>query len=424
MSKVIIQAEKIGKKYQLGGPKASYSTFRETLMESAQAPLRWLKGERKKIDTTFWALDDVSFEINYGEAVGIIGRNGAGKSTLLKILSRITKPTRGRVDLFGRVGSLLEVGTGFHPELTGRENIFLNGAILGMSRQEIAKKYDEIIDFAEVEKFLDTPVKFYSSGMYVRLAFAVAAHLDPEILVVDEVLAVGDAAFQRKCLGKLGENAESGRTVLFVSHNMAAINRLCRRALLLDKGRLIADGPATEITAKYLAGAAEENGVREWNANEAPGTQEVRLIKVSLQSNDGTAKSVFDVSEEISMRLVYQVGVANTSFRCSLVFKTQGTAAFSSIEPTELNRPEVGIYCSVVKIPAHLLAESEYSVNISAFTSSGGKKHYLSLREAIYFQVYDSMTGPSARGDYAQNLAGVVRPFLKWETSTTRIDEK
>lgn len=417
MSKVAIQAEKIGKKYKLGGANASYATLRESLIETVQAPFRWLKGKEQKNNTTFWALDDVSFAIDHGEAVGIIGRNGAGKSTLLKVLSRITKPTRGRIDLYGRVGSLLEVGTGFHPELTGRENIFLNGAILGMSRQEIAKKYDEIVNFAEIEKFLDTPVKFYSSGMYVRLAFAVAAHLDPEILVVDEVLAVGDAAFQRKCLGKLSENSISGRTVLFVSHNMAAINRLCRRAILLDKGKLIADGSATEITAKYLANATEENGMREWDVNDAPGSDEVRLLKFSLYSNDGKSKSVFDVSEEINVRLVYKVGIPNTSFRCALVFKTQGTVAFSSIEPTESARPKVGIYTSTLKIHAHLLAESEYSVSISAFTSAGGKKHYLSLRDAIYFQVYDSMTAPSARGDYSQNLAGVVQPKLEWDTA-------
>ena len=322
----------------------------------------------------------------------------------------------------GRIASLLEVGTGFHPELTGRENVYLNGAILGMSREEINKKFDEIVAFSEVEKFVDTPVKRYSSGMYVRLAFAVAAHLDPEIMVVDEVLAVGDAAFQRKCLGKLSENAGEGRTILFVSHNMAAINRLCSRAVLLDKGMLIADGPASEITARYLSGAAEESGAREWDEKNAPGTPEVRLKSISLSSIDGNSKSVFDVNEDIYIRLVYQVGVPNTSFRCALVFSTQGVAAFSSVEPIELERTRTGLYSSVVKVPSHLLSESEYSVNVSAFASAGSKKHYVSVRNAINFQIYDSMTNPSARGDYTQNLAGVVRPMLHWETSTKQID--
>lgn len=425
---VSISVENVSKQYRLGviGNRTLYEDLNRWW-----ARVRRLPDPLEKVgdvdhgnrgDGLLWALRDVSFQLEQGEVLGVIGRNGAGKSTLLKILSKVTAPTSGEIKMRGRIASLLEVGTGFHPELTGRENVYLNGAILGMSREEINKKFDEIVAFSEVEKFVDTPVKRYSSGMYVRLAFAVAAHLDPEIMVIDEVLAVGDAAFQRKCLGKLSENAGEGRTILFVSHNMSAINRLCSRAILLEKGQLIADGPASEITARYLSGAAEESGVRAWDPKEAPGTDELRLMKVVLYDNEGTPKSVFDVTEEINMRFVYKVGVPNTSFRLSLVFKTQGIAAFSSIEPVELERPEEGIYSSVLKIPAHLLAESEYSVSVSAFASSSGKKHYLSLRDAIYFQVYDSMTNPSARGDYAQNLAGVVRPFLNWETSTNRIE--
>ncbi len=425
---ISISVENLSKQYRLGviGNRTLYEDINRWWARVRGLPDPLAKiGEvdhGNRTDGLLWALRDVSFQLQQGEVLGVIGRNGAGKSTLLKILSKVTGPTTGQVKMRGRIASLLEVGTGFHPELTGRENIYLNGAILGMSRDEITRKFDEIITFSEVEKFVDTPVKRYSSGMYVRLAFAVAAHLDPEIMVIDEVLAVGDAAFQRKCLGKLSENAGEGRTVLFVSHNMAAINRLCSRAILLDKGMMIADGPAAEITAKYLAGAAEENGVRAWNADEAPGTRELRLIKVAMYDNDGTPKSVFDVNEDINMRFVYKVGVPNTSFRLSLVFKTQGIAAFSSIEPAELARPEEGIYSSVVKVPAHLLAESEYSVSISAFASASGKKHYLSLRDAIYFQVYDSMTNPSARGDYTQNLAGVVSPMLNWETSMKKND--
>jgi lipopolysaccharide transport system ATP-binding protein len=253
MSELAIRVEHLGKQYRLGGQQARYSTFRETLVDTVNAPLRWLKGEHRVEQNSFWALDDVSFEVKQGEAVGIIGRNGAGKSTLLKILSRITSPTRGRVDIYGRVGSLLEVGTGFHPELTGRENIFLNGAILGMSRVEISRKFDEIVDFSGIEKFLDTPVKHYSSGMYVRLAFAVAAHLEPEILVVDEVLAVGDAEFQKKCLGKMEDVTHEGRTVMFVSHNMGVIEILCQKSILVDAGLLSFIGDTKEAVKHYLS---------------------------------------------------------------------------------------------------------------------------------------------------------------------------
>ena len=249
MSDVAIRVEHLSKRYKLG-EREPYKSLRDVIARGARAPLRWLGGKNKPAnsDQYLWALEDVSFEIRQGEAVGIIGRNGAGKSTLLKILSRITKPTRGKAEIYGRVGSLLEVGTGFHPELTGRENIYLNGAILGMKRREIERKFDEIVAFAEIEKFLDTPVKRYSSGMYVRLAFAVAAHLEPEILLVDEVLAVGDAQFQKKCLGKMGEVANLGRTVLFVSHQMDAITRLCQNAIHLDSGKMVSVGSVEKVT--------------------------------------------------------------------------------------------------------------------------------------------------------------------------------
>ncbi len=252
-----IRVENLGKRYRLagGGTRAKYRTFREALTEAATSRLRRLWGGSAMAESAeeFWALKDVSFEVQPGEAVGIIGRNGAGKSTLLKILSQITRPTTGRVEINGRVGSLLEVGTGFHPELTGRENVYLNGSILGMSRKEIDRKFDEIVAFAEVEKFLDLPVKRYSSGMYVRLAFAVAAHLEPEILIVDEVLAVGDQAFQRKCLGKMSDVAESGRTVLFVSHSMQAVTQLTRSVLLMEAGRASFHGPTAEGVRRYSA---------------------------------------------------------------------------------------------------------------------------------------------------------------------------
>lgn len=419
---ISISVESLSKQYRLG------VIGNHTLYEDLNrwwARVRGLTDPLEKIGEVdhgnrtnglLWALRDVSFTVNQGEVLGVIGRNGAGKSTLLKILSKVTGPTSGQVKIRGRIASLLEVGTGFHPELTGRENIYLNGAILGMTRNEITQKFDEIVSFSEVEKFIDTPVKRYSSGMYVRLAFAVAAHLDPEIMVVDEVLAVGDAAFQRKCLGKMSENASQGRTVLFVSHNMAAINRLCSRAILIDKGRLIADGSATETTAKYLSvSGGGESAKRVWNLQDAPGTDELRLLSIQLLNEDGEPVSVIDVREQIVLRAEYIVNKAGLKFRCAFGFSTQGIYAFAAVEPTEQIREDKGVYYSSITIPAHLLAEGEYIVNVSMFSSSGAKVNYVSLKEAVSFQVYDSMMGPSARGDYAQNFAGVVRPLLEWD---------
>lgn len=424
MSDIAIRVNDLGKRYRLGGQQAPYRTIREAIIETARAPFLWMKRGRKA-PADFWALDGISLEIKPGETVGVIGRNGAGKSTLLKILSRITRPTRGRAEMFGRVGSLLEVGTGFHPELTGRENIYLNGAILGMQRTEIDRKFDEIVAFAETEKFLDTAVKFYSSGMYVRLAFAVAAHLEPEILLVDEVLAVGDAAFQKKCLGKMGDVAKEGRTILFVSHNMSAINRLCSRAVLLDEGKLVADGPAPEVSAKYLGGVdGEGSGSRSWFMDDAPGNESLKLVSIKLLGQGGTPVSVVDVRDQLQLQIEYAVLKPNLRFRCAALFFTQGVVAFAAIEPTEEIRESTGTYFSKVTIPSHLLAESEYVVGVSIFSSSGGKMHFVNLKDALVFQVYDSMSGPSARGDYAQNLAGVVRPMLNWEMSSQGSTER
>src|SRR5215211_4017808 len=284
MTTAAIRAHALGKRYELGRTLRRHATLRETLMDGAAAMLRAMRrGSAADGGREFWALRDVTFEIAAGEAVGVIGGNGAGKSTLLKLLSRVTAPTVGRAEIHGRVGSLLEVGTGFHPDLTGRENVFLNGAILGMRGSEIARKFDEIVAFAEVEKFIDTPVKRYSSGMYLRLAFAVAAHLEPEVLLVDEVLAVGDAGFQRKCLGKMGDVAASGRTVVFVSHNMDAVLRLCTRALLLEHGRVAESGPSAEVVAGYLArGGTGAQPARWIDLADAPrrGSAEARFTRV------------------------------------------------------------------------------------------------------------------------------------------------
>lgn len=287
MSDLAIRVENLGKRYRIGGRQEGYGTLREAIVLAAQAPLRVLRNWDKDLTSKdIWALSEVCFEVKRGEVLGIIGRNGAGKSTLLKILARITSPTRGRVEIWGRVGSLLEVGTGFHPELTGRENIFLNGAVLGMKKSEIQRNFAEIVEFAEIEKFLDTPVKRYSSGMYMRLAFSVAAHLEPEILIIDEVLAVGDAAFQKKCLGKMGSVAREGRTVLFVSHNMPAILSLCKRALLFDNGKLVAEGPPQSITQLYLEREVSNSTIPLDHRQDREGDGSVRIVSLKIESTD------------------------------------------------------------------------------------------------------------------------------------------
>ncbi|PYS79823.1 MAG: ABC transporter ATP-binding protein, partial [Acidobacteria bacterium] len=278
MEPVVVRVENVGKRYRIGALHPGFLTFREVLGDALAAPLRRLRGTNGSRYETLWALSDVNLEVRRGEMLGVIGHNGAGKSTLLKLLSRITRPTTGEVEIYGRVGSLLEVGTGFHPDLTGRENVFLNGAILGMRKAEIEKKFDEIVVFSELEKFIETPVKFYSSGMYVRLAFSVAAHLEPEILIMDEVLAVGDAAFQQKCLDKMRDIRGRGHTIFFVSHNLPAVTRLCKRVVLLERGRVVADGAAQEVVNRYLNSSWKAGAEREWTEHgEAPGDSVVRL---------------------------------------------------------------------------------------------------------------------------------------------------
>jgi lipopolysaccharide transport system ATP-binding protein len=304
MSDIAIRAEGLSKLYRIGA-RERYQTLRDTVTDALTAPFRPRAHRAEEQARTFWALRDVSFEVKHGEVVGIIGRNGAGKSTLLRILSRITEPTGGRVEVRGRVASLLEVGTGFHPELTGRDNIYLNGAILGMKKAEIERKFDEIVAFAEVEKFLDTPVKHYSSGMYVRLAFAVAAHLDPEILVIDEVLAVGDTQFQKKCLGKMGEAARSGRTVLFVSHQLAMVENLCSRAVLLDMGRTKFIGSAREAISVYVSGSGRA-GSTFGATGERRGTGTIRLEMVALSSSEGTSVDVLVCGGHFSFELRFR----------------------------------------------------------------------------------------------------------------------
>ena len=365
-------------------------------------------------DDRFWALKDVSFDVQQGEVVGIIGRNGAGKSTLLKILTRITEPTSGEAIINGRVGSLLEVGTGFHPELTGRENIYMNGTILGMKKDEIDIKFDEIVAFSELEKFIDTPVKRYSSGMHVRLAFAVAAHLEPEILVIDEVLAVGDATFQKRCLTKMSEIGHEGRTVLFVSHNMPAVLRLCSRSILLDEGCIRAFGETAYIIERYTQTVANGGGNKSWSESEAPGSEVVRLLSVNLVNEKEQSVSIVSVEDKLSLRIVYQVNRVGEKFRCIAAFSTKGVCAFAGIEPTEIERPRRGCYCSVLQIPNNLLAEGEYIVNVSIIASRGVKIRHVAVRNAISFQVSDPIKGTSARGDYTEGYAGILMPLLHW----------
>jgi len=373
MSDIAIRVENLGKKYRIGGRQERYKRFTETLMDTFYAPIRRLKNLGKPVppEETIWALKDVSFEIKRGEAVGVIGRNGAGKSTLLKILSRITEPTEGRVELHGRVGSLLEVGTGFHPELTGRENIYLNGAILGMKRAEIDRKFDEIVEFAEIQQFLDTPVKRYSSGMYVRLAFAVAAHLDPEILLVDEVLAVGDAAFQKKCLGKMSDVAGEGRTVLFVSHNMGSIEVLCSRCILLRQGKVQAGGEARHVVRMYLGDRRLGSG--SWrSADSGPvKTPCFEVVAFRLVQGDGyMSGDLFSKSDRIGVEMSLNVTVSEPSLNVGYAIYDDGRDAclwwsfYRDCDDT--HRLRAGLNSLRTSIPSGLLNDGRYTIEIIA----------------------------------------------------------
>ena len=436
MSDIAIKVEGLSKRYRIGAlQQQQYRTLREALNEKAFAPFRAAKhlltrngngngnpqsAIRNSASDVIWALKDVSFEVKQGEVLGIIGRNGAGKSTLLKILSRITEPTDGYADITGRLASLLEVGTGFHPELTGRENIFLNGSILGMRRTEIHSKFNEIVAFAEVEKFIDTPVKYYSSGMYVRLAFAVAAHLDPDILLMDEVLAVGDAAFQKKCLGKMGDVAREGRTVLFVSHNMASISRLCPRTVLLDAGNVMHDGPSHQVINTYLRSGFGTSGRREYEDHStAPGNEIVRLKAARVRAHDGKVTDVIDIREEVHLEMEYDVLKAGhvlvPNFHC---YNDEGICVFIIAEFHnewhQKPRP-AGHYRSTVRIPGNFLAEGTIVVNAAISTYEPFVVHFHE-NDVIAFQVVDSLDGNSARGDYAGHYPGVVRPLMTWKT--------
>lgn len=413
MNRTVIRLENVSKQFIIRENTAKYGSLRESIVDG----IKKLKGGmlRKEKYEKIWALKDISFNVEHGEVLGLIGRNGAGKSTLLKVLSRITKPTKGRAIVSGRVGTLLEVGTGFHPELTGKENIYLSGAILGMRKSEIDGKFHEIVDFAETEKFLDTPIKFYSSGMYVRLAFAVAAFLESEILLIDEVLAVGDSAFQQKCIGKMGDIAKAGRTVLFVSHNMGSIRMLCDRVILLDGGSVIEDGEPNIVVDRYLHTTRSlgiEKGEVHWeDSTEAPGCEEIRLISVRLLNSEGRTGYIFDIEKPINIEVIYRIYKPIRGMRMVFTLSTQeGVLVLASTDHN--TRPaisEPGLYKSTAIIKDGLLNRNKYYVQI--YAGIPGVRKLITGGNFLSFIA----EGSSGHGsNYTESWPGVVAPRLDW----------
>ena len=412
-----IEAHELSKKYQLGEMQAAYGTLRESLSHAASrlAGREHRAGGKQEI----WALRDVSFQVPEGQVLGVIGRNGAGKSTLLKVLTRITTPTSGRVEIRGRVGSLLEVGTGFHPELTGRENIYLNGSILGMKRREIDQRFDAMVEFSGVERFIDTPVKRYSSGMYVRLAFSVAAHLEPEIMLVDEVLSVGDAEFQRRCLGRMEELGSAGRTVLFVSHALSAIAQLCDRALQIDGGTVVQDGAPAEVIANYLHQTHSAGVERVWPSEDAaPGDDLAKVMAVRVLPHEGMPPGIMDVRRPIGIEIVFRVlRRGKPVFPKIKVLDRESTVAFNAMDTDERwHEPTPpGEYAATAWIPGNLLNEGAVSGEVAICSLDFPKlQHHAAVYEAVSFEVLDPGEGDSARGAFGGQWKGVVRPLLEW----------
>ncbi len=420
----VIKIENLWKEYRLG--VIGHGTLTHDLQswwarvrgkEDPNARITSLmSGQEKQIDGDhFWALRDINLEVKQGEVLGIIGSNGAGKSTLLKILSRVTSPSRGSFKIKGRIVSLLEVGTGFHPELTGRENIFLNGAILGMSKGEIKRKVDEIIDFSGIEDFVETPVKRYSSGMYVRLAFAVAAHLEPEILIIDEVLAVGDASFQKRCLGKMQDISSQGRTILFVSHNMSAVSRLCTRCVLLGNGEVIQEGQTSDIVLSYYESIAEKTSNQQQNI----GDEYCRMEEAWLLDQNGKETNEVQLHEEIKISMIYTI-LQETSDRCVPNFhlKTIEGNYVCCVNSPDIKPLKPGRYKVVCLIPPYLLNEGAYSVDL-AITSypDNDQPHHINfwVKEMLRFNVIDPKVPDNWNYGYLGGLPGVIRPRLSWE---------
>lgn len=427
MSNYVIKTENLGKSYMIGhqSERQQYTALRDVISNKAKE--LWSRVRNPQYYThqnveEFWALNDINLEVKDGDRLGVIGRNGAGKTTLLKVLSRITEPTAGRAIIRGRIASLLEVGTGFHPELTGRENVYLNGSILGMSRQEIKRKFDEIVNFSGVEQFIDTPVKRYSSGMYVRLAFAVAAHIEPEILIVDEVLSVGDAEFQKRAIGKMEDVTKDGRTVIFVSHNLASVSLLCNRALLLNQGTIMEEGTPDLIINNYLENRSVSNSIYEWDDPEtAPGNDVLRLRSAKILSSKGEVSSEIDIKDEFSIEITYWNLKNDTRMWAAIhVFNIMNVLVLTSsntpsetlnIDPLWDSPQPKGIYKTVCQIPKRLLNASTYFVNIAVgINTTDVIAHEERLLE---FDIYDTITQVQKIG---KSHNSVIRPQLEWET--------
>jgi lipopolysaccharide transport system ATP-binding protein len=437
---IAIRLENVSKVYRLGMQETDEDSLVESVTRMIKSPVKNYKKYHSLYDfsdidfdnpsqepdsNVLWALRNITFDVKQGEVVGIIGRNGAGKSTLLKILSRITPPARGRIEIHGRSSSLLEVGTGFHNELTGRENVYLNATILGMRKREVDRKFDEIVEFSGVEKFLDTPVKRYSSGMRVRLAFAVAAHLEPEILIIDEVLAVGDATFQEKCINKMQEIGGMGRTVFFVSHNMPAVTRLCERVIMLSNGQVVADGPALDIAAKYMHEGSSTTTDKSWpEVDMAPGGDVVRLRRVRVKDKSGAVTPTTDVREPVGLEMTFEViREGYTLLPHFRVLNEEGVILFTTLDVDtrwRAQRRPKGTYVATAWIPGNLLAEGSLFVASGMITTEPQQIIQFYEKKVVSFQVIDSMDGDTARGDYAKNIKGAVRPLLQWETDFSK----
>lgn len=434
MSDAVIKVEDLSKQYRLGqvGRRSlsndlnrwwhSIRGKEDPYLKIGEENDRTLKGNSEYV----WALKNINFEVKQGDVLGIIGRNGAGKSTLLKILSKVTAPTTGTVKTKGRIASLLEVGTGFHPDLSGRDNIFLNGAILGMTRKEIQSKFDEIVDFAGVERYIDTPVKRYSSGMYVRLAFGVAAHLEPEILIVDEVLAVGDAEFQKKCLGKMKDvSVNHGRTVLFVSHQMDAISRLCFNTIVLNNGKIGFTGASDAAIHYYLKGNNNLTNSRNWlDQDGKPGNDWIQLLEVKVISDSNDRTNSFFINESIKVTMNYEVLKENLQFTHGFnLYDNFGNHIFSSHDTSKaIQKMPVskGFYSATVTLPPNLLAEGLHIGSVAAMSYDPYRVHFHE-KEVISFVIIDPGNGNTARGVYGGNFPGLIRPMLKWETQSFKI---
>jgi lipopolysaccharide transport system ATP-binding protein len=425
MSNIAIRVENLSKVYKLGAGRKPHDRLGDQLMHGIKS-LFSRNGRLSPVDggsNIIHALDRVYCEIKHGDAVGFIGQNGAGKSTFLKILARITEPTEGRAKIYGRVGSLLEVGTGFHPELSGRENIYLNGAILGMKKAEIERKFDEIVAFSEIDRFIDTPVKRYSSGMYVRLAFAVAAHMETEVLLADEVLAVGDARFQSKCLNKMEDMGRQGRTVIFVSHNMSAVTRLCNRAILLDHGKIAQEGPSHQVAGAYMSSSLSTTAAREWtDPSSAPGGEVARLRAVRVRQEDGQIAEAVDIRRPVAIEMEYEVLESGHVFMPHYhICNEEKVFLFSAhdLDPRWECRPRpAGHWVSTAWVPGNLLNEGKHFVSFGLMTLEPKITHFYEA-DAVSFRITESSAEGTARGGYVGTMGGVVRPALKWNNQFT-----